>query len=930
MKNTNFEIEIEKSSSSFEPNILDNKEENNYSDINYITRSSNKSRNIKKNYKNKKEQNKKNKTDINDQKDKKLNIFTFKTLENKTKSDLISMLSDEITVLTKKYISLSCDKIRKRTILMEELIPLTKRKFHKKSFDFSQIININEKKPKKDLSSKKITTLEINGNTEIISNAKIRKISENSENSENNEINKDKKCTNINYVLNLNVENNIQDLIDKIKSMPNVEKNDSINLYEKNDISIYQQGNWTKKFQLDSIEEVYEEENDSKTKSRNNTDITNDAYSKGINYDNFNKYNITFSNEKEIKNNNINTTSMSTKFGTGSIKTNNIFDISSGEEDNYERNTDINYIENNNLEIDNENKTYTDIDHETERTYLLKPIKPNENENSISFMNESDINKLLFYSPSKVKINLIEDNNYGNNNYIKDNDKLNNSALNKRLSEPFDEFFINIPHINNNFTLKDINCDKQNYKNKAYRKKRVIKSSHYNPYILNNLISPKNISKPCNKIKEIKLSLNKNLKKFHNDNQKIKHLNRELFEFNKESINNISLIKERDCIQIFEIPLSNIKNILIDINLSIKEIENLRINKNNKNKIEENSNISSIIINLDKYPDSLLSKNLIKDKKDKIYKNENNHRSRNKIDQNNSLLNKNSPLLNISSEYTSYEIKQENHKVKKDINKNGKNENNKELNITNNKLIYGDNIQNNNINFAYNTNDENKLYISIQSYEEFINNIINQVIELKNKLLLKSNNHQSKTNKTNKIEYSEIDNLLLELEHKIKILKYNYLCILIQKHFSKTNEEKIKVIINGNIKNKREIFFVFFQNMLTHLTEKLMLDNIEKREKYINKIFQILKNYNTINKFDIKFTKKIYKDENKITPEILETKYNLYNKKYNAEKNNEDIFSANKNNNIIINKKFMVTTFVIIPFLYGISYLINFYNNSYK
>ena len=929
MKNTNFEIELEKNSSSFEPNILDNKEENNYSDINYITKSSNKSRNIKKNYKNKKEQNKKNKTDINDQKDKKLNIFISKTIENKTKTDLISMLSDEITVLTKKYISLSCDKIRKRTILMEELIPLPKKEAHKKSFDFSQIININEKKAKKDLSSKKISALEINGNTEIISNAKIRKISENSENSENNEINKDKKRTNINYVLNLNVENNIQNLIDKIISIQNVEKSDSINLCEKNDISTYQQGNRTIKFQLDSIEEVIEEENDSKTKSRKNTDISYDAYSKGINYDNFNKYNITFSNEKEIKNNNINTTSMSTKFGTGSIKTNNIFDISSGEEDNYERNTDINYIENNNLEIDNENKTYTDIDHETERTYLLKSIKPNENENSISFMNESDINKLLFYSPSKVKLNLIEDNNYGNNNFTKDNEKLNNSALNKKLSEPFDEFYINIPHINNNFTLKDINCEKQNYKNKAYRKKRVIKSSHYNPYILNNLISPKNISKPCNKIKEIKLSLNKNLKIFHNDNQKIKNLNRELFEFNNESINNISLIKERDCTQIFEIPSSNVKKILIDINMSIKEIENLRINKNNKNKIEENSNISSIIINLDKYPDSLLSKNLIKDKKAKISKNENNDKNRNKIEQNNSLFNKKSSLLNIGSEYNSYEIKQENHKDKNDINKN-ENENNKTLKITNNIHIYGNNIQNNNLNFAYNANDENKLNISIQSYEKFINNIINQVIELKNKLLLESNNPQSKTNKENKIEYSEIDDLLLELEHKIKILKYNYQCILIQKHFSKTYEEKIKVIINGNIKNKREIFFVFFQNMLTQLTEKLMLDNLEKREKYINKILQILKNYNTINKFDIKFTKKIYKDENKVTPEILEIKYNLYNKKYNAEKNDEDISNPNKNDNIIINKKFMVTTFVIIPFLYGISYLINFCNNSYK
>ena len=885
MKNIIFEKEIEKNSSSFESNITDNKEENNYSNVNYIIKSSNKSRNMKNNYKNKKE--KKNKTDINDKRNKKLNMFIFRTIENKTKSNLISLLSDDITVLTKKYISLSCDKIRKRKILIEEFNLLKKRELHKKSFDFSQIININEKKSKKNLSSKKILTLEINGNTEIISNAKIIKISENSENSENNELNKDKKYTNVNFVLNLNVENNIQKLIDRIQSI-----DEKSNLYDKNNINSYQQGNRTKKFQLDSIEEVFEEENDSKTKSRNNTDRTYDANSKGINYDNFNKYNITFSNEKEIKNNNINSTGMSTKFGTGTIKTNNIFDISSGEEDNNDRNQDINYIENNNIEIDNENKTNTDIEHDTEHTYLLKPIKPSENDNSLSFMNESDINKLLFYSPSKVGLNLIEHNNYGNNNYKKDNEKINNSALNKK-AELFDEFLINIPHINNNFIIKDINCDIKNYNNKAYRKKRIVKSSTYNPYILNNLINPKNMSKPSNKIKEIKLSLNKCLKFFYNDSQKIKKLNKELFEFNIESINNINLLKDKEFTKIFEIPSTNIKKILMNINININDIDQYSDSHSSKDK-----NIHIVRFDLNGN------------------KNENNHKSRNKIDINNSLFNKKSSLLN--SGYNSYGIKLEISKGKKVINQNTKIENNiKNLKVTDNTHIY----ENNNLSFADNRQYGNIFDISIKSYEEFINNIIKQTQELKNKLLLKNNNHQLKTKK---IEYSEIDNLLLEIEHKIKILKYNYLIILIEKHFSKTYEEKLKVIKNGNIKNKKEIFLNLFHNMLNHLKEILILDNIEKREKYINKIIQILKNNKTINKFDIKFTKKIYKDEKRITPEIIENKFNIYNKKYYIENNNKD-----KNNNII-NNKFIVASSVIILILYVIFYLINFHNNSYK
>ena len=73
----------------------------------------------------------------------------------------------------------------------------------------------------------------------------------------------------------------------------------------------------------------------------------------------------------------------------------------------------------------------------------------------------------------------------------------------------------------------------------------------------------------------------------------------------------------------------------------------------------------------------------------------------------------------------------------------------------------------------------------------------------------------------------------------------------------------------------------------------------------------------------------MYKDENKITPEILETKFNIYNKKYNIENNNEYNLIENKNKNII-NKKYIYAASVTIPILYAIFYLINVYNNSSK
>ena len=649
---------------------------------------------------------------------------------------------------------------------------------------------------------------------------------------------------------------------------------------------------------------------------------------KGIYSDNFisgMKYNSSFSNEKEMKNNNmaINTTGMSTKFGTGKY-TNNIFDIASDEENN------INYIENNDLENEreNQNKTITDIEHDTDYN-ILNPIKPNENDNSVSFMNVSDINK-LFFSPSKKGINDID-----YNNLVINNKKYNNTSILNKINNSFDEFVIKIPHINNNFKQKNTNVlnntsDNLNYKDKAYVKKTIKKScTTFKTHILKNLISPKNSNKPRSlnyKIKEIKLSLKKNVKIFINDNHIIKKINKNLFEFDNNNLKSLTLLKNNIYIKTFKIPVTKIKSISLDIKTNIEEIEQVRknnykgnisflnkLNYNNDNFSTQNSD------NIIKKGDEINQFNLLEKNNENIHSK---NRSRNKIDQNNSLFHKKSSLLNLSNGYNSYEINKGNSNQSKDK----ENKINK-FNIINNIHISSDKQNqkdNNYLTFASNNLEEKKFYISIESYEEFIKKIINQTQNLMNELL-SDNNSKLIISSQNKNDDLELDKLLLDLEKQIKILKYNYLCVLILKHFSKTREEKLKVIRNFNIQNKREVFYDFCQNMFNKIKENIILNNINKK-KYISKILQILKNYKTINKFDIKYAKKIYKAENKITPEILDARFKVINNINNKKEPEKSILKTLKDKNII-NKKVVVTTTVIIPILYGLNYLLYFYNN---
>ena len=840
-------------------------------------------------------QDKKFRTDINENINKKDNKSIFKTTDNPKENN-----KEELTISSEKYCSVSCDKIntpKKQKFALNPLKPLHQNK--KSAGDLTQLMN--QKYSYYNLMPKKISSLEIKGNTEIIASTKVRRITNSSEIALRN-----KNNTNVNSVLNLNIENNIQNLIYQIELMRMKNENKLI-----------------KNIQLDSIEEVLEDENDLKTKSRNNTDRM-----KGIYSDNFisgMKYNSSFSNEKEMKNNNmaINTTGMSTKFGTGKY-TNNIFDIASDEENN------INYIENNDLENEreNQNKTITDIEHDTDYN-ILNPIKPNENDNSVSFMNVSDINK-LFFSPSKKGINDID-----YNNLVINNKKYNNTSILNKINNSFDEFVIKIPHINNNFKPKNTNVlnntsDNLNYKDKAYVKKTIKKScTTFKPHILKNLISPKNSNKPKSlnyKIKEIKLSLKKNVKIFINDNHIIKKINKNLFVFDNNTLKSLTLLKNKIYIKTFKIPVTKIKSISLVIKTNIEEIEQVRknnykgnisflnkINYNNDNFSTQNSD------NIIKKGDEINQFNLLEKNNENIHSR---NRSRNKIDQNNSLFHKKSSLLNLSNGYNSYEINKGNSNQSKDK----ENKINK-FNIINNIHISNDKQNqkdNNYLTFASNNLEEKKFYISIESYEEFIKKIINQTQNLMNELL-SDNNSKLIINNQNNNDDSELDKLLLDLEKQIKTLKYNYLCILIQKHFSKTREEKLKVITNFNIQNKREVFYDFCQNMFNKIKENIILNNINKK-KYISKILQILKNYKTINKFDIKYTKKIYKAENKITPEILDARFKVINNINNKKEPEKSILKTLKDKNII-NKKVVVTTTVIIPILYGLNYLLYFYNN---
>ena len=298
------------------------------------------------------------------------------------------------------------------------------------------------------------------------------------------------------------------------------------------------------------------------------------------------------------------------------------------------------------------------------------------------------------------------------------------------------------------------------------------------------------------------------------------------------------------------------------------------------------------------------------------------NKSRNKIERKNNLPHEKSSKINLSNEYNSYEINKGNSFSNKNVK-----ENENKIDTLNKIHLSNYNEQDKKYdNFENQYSKENKFYVSIESYEEFIQNFINQTQKIMNELL-SNNNSQSIIVIHNEKKGTDLDKLMLDLERNIKLLKYNHLYILVKKHYTREKEDKINIIKRGNIIMKRKNFSTFFQNMINKIEEKLKLDNIEYKKKYINKILEILICHKTINQFEIKYSKKIYNEETKFSPEILYNRFDKIMNENNLGEKNRSIFKILKDNGII-NKKIIFSTTIIIPILYGITYLSSFYNND--
>ena len=915
-------------------------------------------------------------TNINEEKNNSNFIF-IKANDDDKDNDLLNYSYLSISKQSQnRFKSLSFDK---RSNLNKN-ISFEKTKTPKKSikgiFNIYKLIN-NDKNDSND----EIIPYDDNENTKIITTAKVRKLSVSSENSIKENIcklntnkidednkNKDYSPTRIDFVLNLKINNNIEKVYNEMKliSEKYIYKNESNNkeikvLSTKNNNSLennnqYQHNNFlNNKVSLDSIEELCEEENNSKTKSKNKTSSELNSYfvteknnsaNSCINI-NKNKINSPNSNNSNVNNIIYNTTCQSYKYN---INKNNIFDISSDESENrnnYDNNKIINYIENS-IEEQNNYDNNTNI--------FLRPldtfINYNEYENTNSFMNESDINK-LFYSPNKKFLSFIDNNSIiNNNNCIEYNNKINNSAVHSR----FNKYILNeenaYNYINNSHNIIFSKDNNREYYNKTYIKKSISKDVFSKPKInnLKKLISPENLNKYYstsfnkniksnnnNKVKSNIETINISIKTFIKDkliSKKIQNI-----EFN-ERIDIINNIKNNGCIKYFNKNTSFIKKSLNDLNLlSITNIDKKRIylisennensrlktnkkdeyidntlsttaDKKNNNNLGVRSNESKeknknsnkkFIIRTNRYKiDNLKTKKIGNIPRiNKFYLDDN--KLRNMSDKNNLLLFNKSPSLNNSGNNSSFD-KKVNKKLVNSFDKNS--------------ISIEDNIKNN-IN-----NKKHKLYISVESYEELIKDLLIKTNNIKNKLLsdLKDSIYDCNLicNESNKIHIKEMNNNILAFEEKLKFLKNNYLCLLIKKHFLKSKSDKEKIIKEINIINKRDIFNKEYIKITDEIIENLEY-NKNIKILYLDKIIKILENYKDITKYEIKYTKKKYKENNKISPDNLDFKI-----KDEIQENNK-LFGGLLNKDLNT-KKIIISTTVILPFLYGINYLMSLYN----
>ena len=139
--------------------------------------------------------------------------------------------------------------------------------------------------------------------------------------------------------------------------------------------------------------------------------------------------------------------------------------------------------------------------------------------------------------------------------------------------------------------------------------------------------------------------------------------------------------------------------------------------------------------------------------------------------------------------------------------------------------------------------ENKKLFISQNSYEELIQEYISKTKDIKDKLINISNKDNKYNNLINKDKIlfdktkKDIDNKIFSFENELKLLKNYYLCLLVKKHFLKNKSEKLKLIKDMNVKEKRDMFKISYLNVINFIQEKFKFD-YNNLEIYINKMIK--------------------------------------------------------------------------------------------
>ena len=848
----------------------------------------------------------------------------------------IDLMKDEQKCFTTNKIETFSNSYDKKTSNFLEEIPIYISKSNKSKSTNKIIsipINLNYGKKNENIKNlfqnNPIKEKIKNDYTRIVTTTEIKELSLSSadssksknKNLDYNEIT-NSKMTNISYIYNLDIKNDIQNIIDEISlfaQMENIQTNiNNINNNQKQskniDLKYKNKGN------LVSIQELDDEEDENEEKySKYNKKLTLSEKNKNNPIIFSSNFSEAFIHSKKF--------SYSPLFSTYNL--NNFFD-------------DVN---NNNNEEKNDSFINNNI--------IIKPLDTfisynNEitcddiNDNENSFFNESDMNK-FFISPSKKDKKHYKDRIY----HTLNKSSKCNSCLNINL-----------------------NSSKKKLANNTYIKKTVRKINRHKNNELTRLISPENLNKhytlncnnnfditdfnTFNKINQLKnfykddimikkINLFKNLNLCENKNNNINYIDNQrlknIAKYNDKNTNSIEYFNNKNGKDNFFKEYNDFsyspENILTD---QSNFFLTTSINTNNSfNNVKENTNINKSFSskqaekkNCNNEKDS--SKN-ISDfaiyEKNKNIKHKKNKNAK-KIDIKNGLFfteipyrKKNGNNNNIKNNKILFEKLEKAIAKEKDIQKadninTGKNIFNIKVEEKNNNNKLKENKQNNINDKKENILDDletlNKIkhkkntdlhIFSVESYEKYINELLNKTSENINKIKRETINSEKFL-----IQNKDIDKYIISFDNKLDLFRNYCLCLLVKKHYLPNKEEKRKLIKEFNIPLQKHYLFNNYISLIKVINEN------KNKLLYMIKIQEIIEKYLKIDENNIIQAKKIYKLEGELSPYSLEFK-----------NNNERVFGKNcfEDNNINTNnlniKKLITVSSIVIPMFYLIDFL---------